>query len=243
MKTHLDSVAAGIQQTLRILKSDIQEFNQMATNNASKKGNLTAIIASTKERIAKINTDDLIKEGEDSVDNPYFFFSPQQKKELKVLSPYYIETATCNLGEHRCFWSNELKFDSNRKIVSRTIESHFCGGIAGTIIAFVKSKIKHGKQIEMAQKEVLNLNAELARVDAQLINFESNVMKKDSQIEQFVKRAQQAGIVSGKLHSDKMPLEEYITTRPLFSMGDNAGVLVQTYCKLMNLNYDLLDIQ
>jgi len=242
MRTHLDSVASGIQQSLEILNSDLQDINRNTTVFSNRKGTLTSLLSSAKEQIAKLDTDDLVKEGEDSVDNPYFFFSPLQKRELHVTCSYFIETATSTLGDRRCIWITELKFDDRRMTVTRTVESLFCGGIAGTLVAFVKSKVKYSKQLETIQKEQMDYQKELTQVVEQLSTLETSAMKKNTQIEQFAKRAEQAGIVSGKLYSNTMALSEYITTRSLFKLGDNYPVegLVQEYCKLMTLGAEFL---
>jgi len=234
-----------IQQSLKILKSDLQDINQATTNAANKKGHLNSLVISTKEVIAKIDTDDLIKEGEDSVDNPYFFFSPLQEKELCVVSAYQIESVSCTLGDRRCKWSTDIKYHDKGKRVTRQIESFFCGGIAGTLIAFVVSKVKNATRLQMTNRELLEHSLELAKVEEELKKYEANSLKKDSQIEQFAKRAQQAGAVSGKLYSDTMTLTEYMTTRPIFSMGEECpvDVLVQKYCKFMNLEAEFLVVQ
>lgn len=79
---------------------------------------------------------------EDSVDNPYYFFQPFQEQTLTVKSPKLsIDVVQCTKGDRNCNWKAATEFGDGRLSATRTITSVFCGGIAGTITAFIKSNV------------------------------------------------------------------------------------------------------
>jgi len=238
MRTHLDGISFGIAEALRILNSDIQGLNGEITVLYKNEGILTSEIKQCEQEIAQLDTDQLIKVSEDNTDNPYFFFKPLQQQILSVVSDFPIDEVRSILGDRNCTWANLTQMEGDRKQASRTVKSYFCGGIAGTLTAFVKSEVKNKQKITKLREIFLLKQANLSDVKLRLKTKELEASTKGSEVAKFKARATFAGEISGRLNSESMPLREYLKTRILTAkLSHSPEELVSLYCQALKIAY------
>jgi len=237
MRIHLDGISVGITEALRILNSDLQDINGEITGLYKQEGILNSEIQDCEREIAQIDTDALIKVAEDSVDNPFYFFQPLQEQALQVICRLPIDEVKCILGDRNCFWGNALKIEPDRKKATRMIKSYFCGGIAGTLTAYVKSKIYYVEDLTKFRENLLRKTATLSDIRAKICSKSFDAKSKGSEVEKFKSRAIFAGGISGRLNSNSIPLMEFLKTRDLVSkISRSPEELVSLYCKELGID-------